>query len=135
MKWIAGAILAVIILGAGGLYLRGQIPFTKPYKAIVELAPKSERDYTQRFVGTFQRIDRERGTLVLESLEGKTYYFGVPMAMIENNDADLSIPIGTKVQVAWRDSESMEQILSRYSQDPTAPVNSEASSLSISQIK
>ena len=127
------AIVTVILVGSLWLYWSGKIPNTRIYKTIVELVPKSESDYNRQIVGKYLSLDRDRGTMKLEGYDGEIYYLSVPMVLIKNNDDDINIKYNAKVQVRWRDSNSMEELEARYRDNPKAPMNADASTLSISK--
>ena len=129
-KWMGGALILLTACGVG-LYYLGVIPYTPLYKPIKELQSKNETDLSRQMAGEFEGLDDEKGAVKVRGYDGKMYYFGVPKSLIENNDADIMLPMGSKVEVSWQDERTIEQILTGYQEDPARALNQDVGSFRI----
>lgn len=133
--WIAVGILAMFSLVVGGIYFFVSTKNTSISKTIEEVVPQGESAYTKRFVGELVSMDKTNATMTLISSDGSSYNFAISQAMIENNDADLMVPTGSKIEVMWKDAVSMDEIMMRYEKDPNEVVNKGNTAISITQVQ
>lgn len=122
-------------LVVGGIYFFVSTKNTSISKTIEEVVPQGESAYTKRFVGELVSMDKTNATMTLISSDGSSYNFAISQAMIENNDADLMVPTGSKIEVMWKDAVSMDEIMMRYEKDPNEVVNKGNTAISITQVQ
>lgn len=133
-KIIIGILLFLTVVSVVVYFLVSQKRTTASEK-IEELTPQTETDYTRRFVGRVQNIDKPNATMTLVAQDERIYIFAVPKAMIDNNDADIAVPNGVLVEVKWRDALSMDEIMQRYEKDPSGAVNKGDSAIAITLVE
>ena len=71
-KIIIGILMFLSVILAGVYFLVSQKRITASEK-IEELTPQTETDYTRRFVGTVQNIDKTNATMTLAAQDERIY--------------------------------------------------------------
>lgn len=106
-----------------------------PFSPIYTIQPINTSGYSYRFFGKFQNIDLGTGIITFMAFDNKNYKFTVPQVFIDNRDTDIiGIPVGSVVQVEWRDGRSLSVIIQNYSLNPQFPLNIKSNSFSVTKI-
>ncbi|HUD20016.1 MAG TPA: hypothetical protein VMR81_06265 [Patescibacteria group bacterium] len=106
-----------------------------PFNPIYAIQPISSdaktNTYLYQFFGTFSSVDWRTRTLFMKGYDNNIYSFIIPIAMIDNMDADtigIDTPAAAKniTEIQWNDAREFQQMMIGYSKNKLAPLNQDA---------